>query len=209
MPAVSTAWTPRCTNCTAGCSARGLDRLMLAVYQRIWDQEISPGPHDDLARKLSRLPYLDRRAWPDAARRFAELVRPVLDELSGKEDQGPRPTGAHGLDQFTSEEIDHGLKELAASAGSPDQFAEVVEDFDQELERRGFQGRAGLGGGPGETGPAFYYMKLAENYLLPVRKKPIRSSGALYPHRHQPWEADKPVVDVDPLDQFRPHSSGA
>jgi hypothetical protein len=45
-------------------------------------------------------------------------------------------------------------------------------------------------------------MKLAENYSLPIRRKPMRKSGSLYPHHHLPWEVGRPVQDIDPWTSF-------
>jgi hypothetical protein len=45
-------------------------------------------------------------------------------------------------------------------------------------------------------------MHLARNYALPIRKRPMAKSGSLYPHHHLPWEAGKPVYDIDPWKSF-------
>ncbi|MBW1837702.1 MAG: hypothetical protein JRI99_12325, partial [Deltaproteobacteria bacterium] len=45
-------------------------------------------------------------------------------------------------------------------------------------------------------------MKLAENYLLPIRKVPMQKSGFMYPCSHVPWEVSRPYQDIDPWTSF-------
>jgi hypothetical protein len=60
----------------------------------------------------------------------------------------------------------------------------------------------GLGPGRSLDADILYYMKLADNYLLPIRKTPMENSGSLYPHHHVPWEVGSPYQDIDPWTSF-------
>jgi hypothetical protein len=101
------------------------------------------------------------------------------------------------------EEIDRGLREFAASVADLQEFNETVEDLREELETRGY-GTGGMGRGKANPIDAhlLYYMKLAENYTLPVRKLPIEKRGYLHPHAHVPWEIGKPFADIDVWTSF-------
>ncbi len=183
-----------------------LDRVIHALLQRIWGMDLGEPGYRDIARKLSRLPYLDRAAWPRSMRRFAGALQHLLE--MDKNDSAGRdassPMGRHTLGQYTAEEIEEGFRELARDAASPDEFKEIIHDFNDEIMEASRSGRPAMGLGAGRSLDAnlLYYMKLAENYLLPIRRKPMEKSGALYPHHHIPWESSHPFHDVDPWTSF-------
>jgi uncharacterized protein with von Willebrand factor type A (vWA) domain len=112
--------------------------------------------------------------------------------------------GDHGLQQYSSQEIEQGLKEFAQDAKTPSQFKEIVQDLEEEILEATEPNERGMGLGPGRALDAdiLYYMKLAENYALPIRKTPMEKSGALYPHHHAPWEVGKPFQLIDPWTSF-------
>jgi len=60
----------------------------------------------------------------------------------------------------------------------------------------------GYGAGNPVDANRLYYMKLAENYALPLRKVPMKGSGYLHPHSHRPWEVCQPFQDLDPWSSF-------
>jgi len=74
------------------------------------------------------------------------------------------------------------------------EFREVVEDFSEDLREAGYGMEQGMGRGQGSPLDAdiLFYMKLAENYALPIRKTPIEEKGTLHPHSHSPWEVGSP-----------------
>ncbi|MFC1887050.1 hypothetical protein ACFLZM_08355, partial [Thermodesulfobacteriota bacterium] len=57
-----------------------LDEAVYAVYQLIWGVDLGVSSHQTLARKLSRLPYLDRGAWLTTIKRFARSIQHLLEE---------------------------------------------------------------------------------------------------------------------------------
>jgi hypothetical protein len=182
-----------------------INDVIHALYQKIWGVELGVRGYEDISRRLSRLPYLDRSRWGESMRRFAKLVKALLEK---EEEQGrssePSPMGGHGLGQYSSQEIEQGLKDLALDAGTPSEFREIVRDFEQEITEATQPQEHGMGLGPGRSIDAdiLYYMKLAENYLLPIRRMPTEKSGSLYPHQHVPWEIGKPYHDIDPWTSF-------
>jgi hypothetical protein len=182
-----------------------VDQVMHALCQRIWGVDLGVEGHDSLSRKLSRLPYLDRSRWRESVRRFARAVQVLLEEeeQEGSAD-GEGSMDSHGLQQYSAEEIARGLQELARDASSPKEFKEIVRDYEEELAEAGDLKEEGMGYGPGKSLDAdiLFYMKLAENYLLPIRKTPMEKSGSLYPHHHVSWEISRPYRDIDPWTSF-------
>jgi hypothetical protein len=79
-----------------------------------------------------------------------------------------------------------------------------LQDIQDELpDTPGNKGSGiGLGKGDGLEADILYYMNLAQSYALPIRKRPLEKSGALYPHNYAPWEAGKPVYDINPWKSF-------
>lgn len=184
-----------------------VDEVIHGLYQWIWGVDLGVrGSSEEVSRQLARIPYLDRNRWRESIRRFAKVIEPLLE---GEEDSGENASGQsaidqHGLEQYTSDEIEQGLKELALDTDEPADFVKIVEDFEEEiLEGTEFL-EQNLGLGPGQPLDAeiLYYMKLAENFALPILKKPMEKSGSLYPHHHAPWEVGNPYQDVDPWTSF-------
>jgi len=183
-----------------------LDEVIHATLQRIWGVDLGVAGYRDISRKLARLPYLERKRWTESIARFAGALQALL-ELEKKhsaETASPNAMGRHTLEQYSAGEIEAGLKELANEAASPDEFKDIIRDFEDELLDATGPGETSMGIGPGRSLDAdvLYYMKLSENYLLPIRRKPIEKSGALFPHHHVPWEIGRPYHDVDPWTSF-------
>jgi hypothetical protein len=182
-----------------------LDEAIHALYQRIWGKDLSVQGYEEISRKLSRIPYLDRKPWPDSIRRFSKIIQGLLEleKKSGTLNQ-PSPMGQNDFGRYTEQELDQGLKEFAMSTGNPGSFTEVVTDFEEELQEAGFNTSSSMGFGPGSPLDAdiLFYMKLAENYSLPIKRTPIEKSGSLYPVSHSPWELGKPFRDIDPWTSF-------
>ncbi len=182
-----------------------MDEAMHALYQKIWGVDLGVRGYEEIARKLSRLPYLERKRWRDSVRKFAKTVQSLLEveERFGSLNR-PNPMGNHGLQQYSPDEVEKGLKEFAQDAATPAEFKEIVKDLEEEILEAMKPNEKGMGLGPGRSLDAdvLYYMKLAENYALPLRKTPMEKSGALYPHHHTPWEVGRPFHEIDPWTSF-------
>lgn len=182
-----------------------LDEAIHALYQKIWGLDLGVKGYEEISRKLSRIPYLDRNTWQESIRRFSKAVKFLLEmeeDLGGTD--GQSPMGSHSLQQYSSQELEEGLKDLALEVGTPYEFKKIVQDFEDEILQATQAGGEAMGLGPGQglDADTIYYMKLAENYLLPIRKLPMEKSGSLYPHHHTPWEVGKPYQEIDPWTSF-------
>jgi hypothetical protein len=184
---------------------RILDEAILALYQRLWGMDLGVQGHEEISGKLSRLAYLDRSRWLESIRRFAMLLQPLLEqeEHIGDLDRSC-PLGCHSIQQYYAQEVEQGLKEVATDAGSPSEFKEAIQDFQDEILDALQPGNRGMGLGRGMSMDAdiLYYMKLAENFSLPIRKVPMKRSGAMYPHHHVSWEVSRPYQHIDPWTSF-------
>ena len=106
------------------------EQAILALCQRLWGIDLGVEGHEEISGKLSRLPYLDRSRWSKSIRRFAMLLQPLLEmekQKGGLTDSCP--LGCHGIQQYAPQEIEQGLKEVAADAGSPSEFKQAIQDF--------------------------------------------------------------------------------
>ena len=188
-----------------------IGETLTSLYQKIWGVDLgipfSAGKgtgHDDIVRRLARIPYLDRAKWPDSIKKFARSIKPLFyeeqeDQTSGSGKSEPNPLGDHDLENYSCDEIDQGLRDYAKKSMALPEFKEVVEDFSEELKDAGYGMEGGMGRGRGTAIDAdvLFYMKLAEVYSLPLKKVPIEKKGSLHPHSHAPWEVGSPVQDVD------------
>ena len=183
-----------------------VDEAIHALYQRIWGIDLGVEGHETLSRRLSRIPYLDRHRWRESIRRFSKVLHALLakEEQEEASNDSQNSMGKHDLQQYSQQEVEGGLRDLAREAASPAEFKEIVEDFEEELLEAMEPREEGMGLGPGRSLDAdvLYYMKLAENYALPVCTVPRKKSGSLYPHHHAPWEAGMPYQDIDPWTSF-------
>ena len=183
-----------------------LDEAIHALYQKIWGVDLGVSGRDEgVSRKLARLPYLDRSRWNETIRRFVQVIEPLLKKEEGtREMSKPNPMGKHGAQGYSAQEIAEGVKALAAEVDEPSEFREIFQDLKTEFLEVPELGENAMGLGPGRSVDAdlLYYMKLAQNYTLPIRKRPVEKSGSLYPERHTPWEVGRPYQDIDPWTSF-------
>jgi hypothetical protein len=188
-----------------------VEEVIANLYQKIWgidlgisSSNMSVKGHADIVRRLARIPYLDRSRWGESIKKFARSLKPLL--VQEQKQQGAQggsgehsPQGDHDLNHYSNEEIDQGLRDYARETMALSEFKEVVEDFSDELKEAGYGTEAGMGRGQGNPIDAdvLFYMKLAENYSIPLKKFPLEIKGSLHPYSHSPWEIGSPFQDVD------------
>lgn len=188
-----------------------LDEVIGSLYERIWGMDLGISPSQlgvkgrtDIVRRLARIPYLDRSRWGESIQKFARTIKPLL--IEERKEQGAQggkgernPQGEHDLNHYSSEEIDQGLRDYARQTMALSEFKDVVEDFSDELRGAGYGMEGGIGRGHGDSVDAdmLFYMKLAENYSIPIKRLPLEEKGSLHPHSHCPWEIGAPFQDVD------------
>jgi len=196
-----------------------LDEAVCALYQKIWGMDLGVDQFENTALRLSNIPYLDRRRWPESIRRFALVIKELyLGDVSRKdgageedasrnppqEDENQSSMDNHAMDQYSPQQIEDGLQKLAQESETPMEFNAILEDVEEEISRviQTKGKKMGLGKGSRLDGDALYYMKLAQNYALHIQKRPMERSGALYPYNHVPWEVGQPFHDVDPFKSY-------
>jgi hypothetical protein len=194
------------------CLKKGtVEEVIASVCQKIWGIDLGIPPfgasakrHEETVRRLARIPYLDRSRWPESIQKFARSLKPLLYEEQREEEnkagQGnSNPQGEHDLTHYSHEEIDQGLRDYARRTMALSEFREVIEDFSEELKEAGYGMEGGMGRGRGTPidTDVLFYMKLAENYSIPLKKLPLEKKGSLHPHSHSPWEVGSPFQDVD------------
>ncbi len=194
----------------SGIARTPLEAVIFSLYERIWGVDLRACGDQDAVRRLTTIPYLDRRRWLSSLTRFIRGIRPLLEEADNDSPDEQAQMGRHGFQQYGPEEIERALREFAREAESPGEFADVFEDLQNELEvpNQDTAEDMGLGAGTPTDANRLYYMKLAENYALPLRKVPMRDSGNLHPYSHRPWEVCQPVQDLDPWSSFGKYLPG-
>lgn len=188
-----------------------VEKVIASLYQKIWgidlgisnSKTIKKG-HDQVVRRLARIPYLDRSRWAESVKKFARSLKPFLieeqqEQESKGEEGGTHPQGEHDLSHYSLEEIDQGLRDFARKTMTLPEFRDIVEDLSDELKEAGYGMEGGMGRGRGAPIDAdvLFYMKLAESYSIPLKKVPLEEKGFLHPHSHSPWEVGSPFQDVD------------
>jgi hypothetical protein len=186
-----------------------VEQVICSLYENIWGTDLNCQADNRLVRRLARIPYLDRKRWPESVHKFTRVIKQVLEEEAEQDsgDQGEKSDtmmGDHDLSSFSKDEVDQGLRDFARETSGLKEFREIVEDFEGELKELGYGAEGGMGRGTGGLIDAdvLYYMKLAENYAIPVRKMPLEKRGYMHPHSHRPWELGKPVQEIDVWTSF-------
>jgi len=188
-----------------------VEKVIASLYEKIWgidlgilDPKTGKKGHEEIVRRLARIPYLDRPRWPESMKKFARSLKPlVLEEQKEQEAKGGKgdsnPQGDHDLNSYSYEEIDQGLRDFAKKTMALPEFKDIVEDFSEEMKEAGYGMEGGMGRGRGAPIDAdvLFYMKLAESYSMPLRKVPLDKKGYLHPHSHSPWEVGSPFQDMD------------
>ena len=188
-----------------------VEEVIASLYQNIWGIDLGIPPskmgtkeYAGVVRRLARIPYLDRSRWGESVQKFARSIKPLLiEEEKQKGAEGGKgernPQGEHDLGHYSYEEIDQGLRDYAKQTMALSEFKDVVEDFSDELKEAGYGMEGGMGRGQGNPIDAdvLFYMKLAENYSIPIKKVHLDEKGSLHPHSHAPWEIGSPIQDVD------------
>ena len=188
-----------------------IEEVIAFLYQKIWGIDLGiPASRmgvkgqADIVRRLARIPYLDRLRWGESIQKFARSLKPLL--IEEQKQQGAKggkgehnPQGEHDLNHYSYEEIDQGLRDYARQTMALSEFKDVVEDFSDEIKGAGYGMEAGMGRGQGNPidTDVLFYMKLAENYSIPLKRFPLEEKGSLHPHSHSPWEIGSPFQDVD------------
>jgi len=176
-----------------------LEGALTALYTHIWGMDLQGSGDPALVRRLGRIPYLDRQQWMSSMRRFSRLLQPLLEEETRQQQQQtPLALGRHSLDSYSPEDVLKGLQAFAQQVPDIQQFRDTVSDFTEDLARLGF----GAGRGRSVDADVLYYIQLAQTYQLPIRSLPMERSGSLEPYSHIPWEASKPVQDIDVWTSF-------
>jgi hypothetical protein len=185
-----------------------LEEVIASLYQRIWGIDLQSRADANTVRRLARIPYLDRKKWPESVHKFTRVIKELLEEEQQESRGQERPSenmmGDHDLSSFSQEEVDQGLRDFARDTQGLKEFREIIEDFEGELKEMGYGTEGGMGRGRGGMIDAdvLYYMKLAENYAIPLRKTFLEKRGYMHPHSHRPWEVGKPVQDIDVWTSF-------
>lgn len=182
-----------------------LDNVMCALYQKIWGLDLGADPLKATTTRLARIPYMDRNRWRESIRRFAFVIQEFLEEDEAPiESQSSSRMGAHDLRQYASQEIEQGLQRLASNVATPAEFNTILRDIQEDVSDAFGKICEGIGFGNGGSIDAdiLYYMKRAQKYALPIRKRPMQKSGSLYPHHHVPWEAGRPIYNIDAWKSF-------
>ncbi len=172
-----------------------LEGALTALYTHIWGIDLEGSGDPALVRRLGRIPYLDRQQWMSSLRRFSRLLQPLFEEETRQQQQThvPLALGRLSLDSYSQAEVWQGLQAFAQQVSDIQQFRDTVGDFTEDLSRLGF----GTGRGRTVDADILFYMQLAQTYRLPIRSLPMERNGSLEPYSHVPWEASKPVQDID------------
>jgi hypothetical protein len=188
-----------------------LEEVIASLYQKIWGIDMGiplsrtvEKRHKEVVRRLSRIPYLDRSRWGESIQKFARSLKPLFFEEQEEEANSggkgnSNPQGDHDLTHYSYEEIDQGLRDYVKKRMALSEFRELIEDFSDELKESGYGIEEAMGRGRAQPIDAdiLFYMKLAENYSIPLKKLPLEKKGSLHPHSHSPWEIGSPFQDVD------------
>lgn len=197
-----------------------MTRIEYGLYQAISGQdfgvELTPEEHA-IVERLKEIDYADKDIEMFNARRFAEVLKDYQppQQQQGKQGnqrgdgqgQGKNHPGS-GMEIFSDNQIREGLRQFAKECSDPGEFEKVAQQVLSDIEKKdgneeGDQRRStglhpGIDKGITELARNFY-TALAENYAIPIRKRPLHKNGSLYPHSHTEFSVSDPITEIDPF----------
>lgn len=190
----------------------GFGKLMYGLYQKVWGQDLGielGEAETKLVDKLSGIDYLDKEDELDNFREFVQVLKDYQPpQQSGEGSKQGSGEGSqegegqsNGVGMFSDNQIREGLKQFAQECGNAEEFEEIVKQVLSEGEEKGkpqqFHGIS-AGTDKGITLLARnFYTALAEKYTIPIRKKPIKKNGGLYPNSHTGFSVSDSLNDLD------------
>ncbi len=195
-------------------------RLMYGLYQEIWKQDLGVklnGEERALVKKLKDIDFLDKKQELNNFKRFVQTLKdyqPSQDKQGGdgknqQQGQGGGQGKNYGqcqgnqLGMFDDNQIREGIRQFAQECDNPGEFEDIVKEIlSQEEEKQKEVQSHGINPGTDRRAMMFaknFYTALAENYSIPIRKKPMKKNGSLYPHSHDSFSVSDPLSELDPF----------
>ena len=156
------------------------DKLICSLYQKIWDYDLGVEEFE-VAKKLAKIPYLDRNKWERSIKLFSLFLRDYIDKTS-------KYIIFHPFDRYSEDEISRGLRKIAVKFRDPLKFKKIIEILGKKESA--------------EFAALAFYRELAEEYKLLVERKKIIGGGGLYPFILKSWEFDEPLNDLDLFNSY-------
>lgn len=192
--------------------------LMWGLYEENWQTNLGTKLNNEektLINKLKNIDYLDKEVELNNFREFIQELKdykpqqPKKRWWNNKNMKGQGQGGScqgNGIKIFSPNQIREGIKKFAQECDNPSEFETVVK----EVLNEGQDGQtkplpqeiAGIlpGTDKGITLLADnFYSALAEKYSIPVRKKPLKKNGSLYPDSHTGFSIGDSLNDLDPF----------
>lgn len=182
-----------------------LNNLVHGTYQELWEKDLGiklKRKEQGVAERLKEIPYLDKERQEYSLQQFIELTKDYLKDANPPQSS---------FSSFSDDDLREGIRQFAQES-SPGEFEQIMQEILKEIKGEGEKeehqrpyekqqghGRtAGIGEGVISIAENFY-SALAENFSVPIRKKPIEKNGSLYPHSHEEFSMDDSMNDFDPF----------
>ncbi len=182
-----------------------VSNVILAYYQKAmgYDMEFDEDAElDDFLKEkvdqMMTIDFFDTKKEKGNVKRFARIIKSILQKYNMKMEE---PNfGNFGFESYDQNEANKAVRELAKKL-SKEEFDKAMQDGDLQEALGLKQPGPGQGDGDGDGGNPvpdhMYYVKLAENYPVGLKKRPIEKGGAMFPYSHKPFEIDDNPQDVD------------
>jgi hypothetical protein len=194
-----------------------LGRLMYGLYQEVWGEDlgIDLGKEErSLIDKLKGIDFLDKSKEQYNIKKFVDILKDYEPpKQEGQDGQGEgegnqqEQCQSNGLDMFNDNQIREGIRQFAQECNDPNEFEQIVGEVLSESKEEGDKEKipvSSQGIMPGTdkgvlTLARNFYTALAQNYTVPVRKKPLHKNGSLYPHSHTEFSIGDSIDNLDPF----------
>ena len=68
-----------------------VDAVISSLYQKIWGLDLCAKEDEEVVRRLSRIPYLDKKQWDKSIQKFARVIKALLEVEEEEEDATSAP----------------------------------------------------------------------------------------------------------------------
>ncbi len=191
------------------------NRILYGLYQTISGQDFGiqlNKEESDLVERLKDIEYLDKDIEIYSFRKFAEIMKDV--KINDKGGKGiniigiGNAQGDNGIKIYSPNQISQAVKAFALECKSLKDFENAVKAAigeGLEKEEQGDPADEDLKGLKAGTGRALtqiasnIYTALADGFSIPIKKRPMKKNGGLFPQSHEPFELGSSFKDIDPF----------
>ena len=187
-----------------------MSNLINGLYQEMWKVDLGVKLSQEekaIVGRLSKLDYTDKKKERNTAKQFCRILKDYADDSDNN--------GCGFYAMFSDNQIRDGIRQFSQECSNAAEFEQAVKAV-LESAQTGDKPKKNYGSKDEKNNQALhatgagtdravlkevpdFYTALANNYSIPIKRKPLENSGSLYPHSHGEFSISDTMSDLDPF----------